>query len=69
MASEIIIGIDGVQRPATEAETAEILAVQEKLQQEKIAATQAAEEALEARKAPLRRIGLTDEEINIVLGL
>ena len=34
---------------------------------ERIASEQAA--ALEARKAPLRRIGLSDEEINIVLGL
>ena len=25
--------------------------------------------ALEARKAPLRRVGLTDDEINTVLGL
>ena len=31
------------------------------------AAEQAA--ALEARKAPLRRIGLTHEEINVVLGI
>lgn len=34
---------------------------------ERIATEQAA--ALEARKEPLRRIGLTDEEIDTVLGL
>jgi hypothetical protein len=33
------------------------------------AAAQQAAEALEARKTPLRRLGLTEEEINTVLGL
>jgi hypothetical protein len=47
--------VDEAQRAADQAEA------------ERVAAEQAA--ALEARKAPLRRIGLTDEEINTVLGL
>jgi hypothetical protein len=34
-----------------------------------IAEQEAAEELLEQRKAPLRRLGLTDEEIDAVLGL
>lgn len=36
-------------------------------EQERIAAEQAA--AIEARKEPLRRLGLTEDEINTVLGL
>lgn len=47
--------VDEVQRAADQAEAA------------RIAEEQAA--ALEARKAPLRRIGLTEDEINTVLGL
>ena len=47
--------IDEEQQTADEAERA------------RIAAEQVA--ALEARKAPLRRIGLTEDEINTVLGL
>jgi hypothetical protein len=37
-------------------------AEQERIEQERA-------ERLETRKAPLRRLGLTDEEINTVLGL
>ena len=46
--------IDKAQRTADEAERA------------RIAKEQSA--ALEARKAPLRRLGLTDDEIAVVLG-
>lgn len=61
---------DGAQhRPMTDAELAQheadqIAWAEAEAQQ---AAAQAA--ALEARKAPLRKLGLTDDEINIVLGL
>lgn len=41
-------------------------AAADKKERERIAAEQAA--AVEARKAPLRRIGLTDDEIALVLG-
>ena len=36
-------------------------------ERERVAAEQAA--ALEVRKVPLRRLGLTDDEINVVLNL
>lgn len=39
----------------------------DEIERARIADEQAA--ALEARKAPLRRIGLTEDEINTVLGL
>ena len=47
--------IDEVQQAADQAE-------RERIQAE-------ADAALEARKAPLRRLGLTEDEINTVLGL
>jgi hypothetical protein len=47
--------VDEAQRAADELE-------RERLEAERIA-------ALEARKAPLRRLGLTEDEINIVLGI
>jgi len=59
------IQTDNEVRAATSEEVAEIEAVRDaaELQQEQTAA------ALEARKAPLRRLGLTEEEIITVLGL
>lgn len=49
------VEVDEAQRAADQAESA------------RIASEQAA--ALEARKAPLRRLGLTEDEINTVLGI
>lgn len=64
----MIINENGVDREMTEAEIAAHQqsiadALAEQTQREQIAT-----EALDARKAPLRRLGLTDDEINIVLG-
>lgn len=59
------IQIDDEVREATAEEAAVIDA--QRSAGEQLLAEQAA--ALEARKAPLRRIGLTDDEIAIVLGL
>ena len=59
------VQIDDVVRPATADEISVIesqIAAQEKAEADR-------EAALEARKAPLRRLGLTDDEINIVLGV
>ena len=65
----MIIVVDGVQREMTDAEKAayEKAAAEINADRERVAEEQAA--ALEARKAPLRRLGLTDDEINIVLGV
>lgn len=57
----------GSAAPVYRAEVDEAQRAADQIEAERIAVEQAA--ALEARKAPLRRIGLTDEEINIVLGL
>lgn len=57
----------GSAAPVYRAETDETQQAADVAERERIAADQAA--ALEARKAPLRRLGLTEDEINIVLGL
>jgi hypothetical protein len=57
----------GSAAPVYRAETDEAQQAADTVERERIAAEQAA--ALEARKAPLRRLGLTDQEIDIVLGL
>lgn len=64
-----LISDNGVTRPMTEAEVAawesaaaDTIADQTARQTETAA-------ALEARKEPLRRLGLTEDEINTVLGL
>jgi DNA-binding GntR family transcriptional regulator len=62
-ASLIQIGND--VREMTEQEIADCFKIQAEI--EALAAAQAG--ALEARKEPLRRLGLTEDEINIVLGL
>lgn len=59
------VQIDDVVRDATPEEAAEIEALQAKAEADRLAA----EAALEARKVPLRRLGLTEDEINTVLGL
>ena len=59
----------GVDREMTVEEQAEHEARLQVLAADLAAAEQAAAEALEARKAPLRRLGLTEDEINTVLGL
>lgn len=69
MSDQIIIGIDGVAHVASDEQAAEIAAVQAQMAVDKAAAEQAAIDALEARKAPLRRLGLNEDEINTVLGL
>jgi hypothetical protein len=59
------IQIDDQVRDATDEEAAAI----EVQHAAAIAEKAAADAAIEARKAPLRRLGLTDDEIDIVLGL
>lgn len=63
------INDNGVDRPMTADEKAvheaNIAAINAEIDANKAAQ----EVALEARKAPLRRIGLTEDEINTVLGL
>ena len=59
------VQIDDLVRDATPEEVAQIEADQAQREAE----LEAAAAALEARKAPLRRLGLTEDEINTVLGL
>lgn len=65
MSEPMMVQIDDIVRPATAEEIANYNAVTASYELQK----QTAEETLEARKAPLRKLGLTDEEINTVLGL
>jgi len=64
-----LIQVDGVIREMTTSEAA----AHEQFLANAAAADEAAAieaaAALEARKAPLRRLGLTEDEINTVLGL
>ena len=64
-----IVNDNGVDREMTAEEAAayEQTAAQMQTEAEAAAAEQAA--ALEARKEPLRRLGLTEDEIDVVLGL
>lgn len=48
--------------------TADEKAVYERISAELVQAEKDRQNALEARKAPLRRIGLTEDEITVVLG-
>ena len=57
----------GSAAPVYRAEVDETQQAADETERERIADEQAA--ALEARKAPLRRLGLTEDEINTVLGL
>lgn len=59
-----IINDNGIDRPMTPDE----IAAWEQIQQDRMAAEAEREAQLEARKAPLRKLGLTDDEINAVLG-
>ena len=59
------IQIDDIVRQATKEEIAQIEAIragEAQMEADRLA-------ALEARKAPLRRLGLSEDEINTVLGL
>lgn len=67
--STYIISENGVERPMTEKEIAEYEAYNAQRIKDDAEAEAAAVTALEARKAPLRRLGLTEDEINTVLGL
>lgn len=49
--------------------TAKELAQLEQAREEEIALQEAKMAAVEARKEPLRKLGLTEDEINTVLGL
>lgn len=60
---------NGIDRPMTEQEIADYQIMNAQIAADQAAATQAELDALEARKAPLRRLGLTEDEINTVLGL
>lgn len=65
----MIINENGVDRKMTDEEVAQHDETLAAIAAEKAEREQAAAEALEARKAPLRRLGLTEDEINTVLGL
>ena len=60
-----LIQIDGEVREATADELAQL----EQARQEEIALQEAKAHAVEARKEPLRKLGLTEDEISVVLGL
>jgi hypothetical protein len=65
MSDELLTQVGDEVRPMTEEEkTAHSLIVEDIRQTEQLAAEQ-----LESRKAPLRRLGLSGEEINLILGL
>lgn len=57
----------GSAAPVYRAEVDEAQRAADQAEAQRIASEQAV--ALEARKAPLRRLGLTEDEINTVLGL
>lgn len=57
----------GSAAPVYRAEIDETQQAADQAEAERVAAEQA--DALEARKAPLRRLGLTEDEINTVLGI
>jgi hypothetical protein len=63
------INDNGVDRPMTAEEVAAYEERAATTNAEQAALEQQIADALEARKAPLRRLGLTDEEIDLVLGL
>ena len=65
----MIIVVDGMQREMTEAEKAEYEKAAAEITKDRERVTAEQQTALEARKAPLRKLGLSDEEINTVLGL
>ena len=60
-----IINDNGIDRPMTPEE----IAAWKQIQSDRLAAETERAAQIEARKAPLRRLGLTEDEINIVLGL
>lgn len=63
------INDNGIDREMTAEEVAAYEQTAAQLQTEAEAEAAQAIAALEARKAPLRRLGLTEDEINTVLGL
>jgi hypothetical protein len=63
------INDNGVDREMTADELATYQANAALIEADQQTAAQAEADALEARKAPLRRLGLTEDEINTVLGL
>ena len=60
-----IINDNGIDRPMTPDE----MAAWEQIQSDRLAAEAEKAAQIEARKAPLRRLGLTEDEINTVLGV
>ena len=60
-----LVQIDGEVREATADELAQL----QQAREEEIALQQAKAAATESRKEPLRRLGLSEDEINTVLGL
>lgn len=60
---------NGIDRDMTPEEAAAYEKAAARMIAEQELAEQEAAAALEARKEPLRRLGLTDDEINRVLGL
>jgi hypothetical protein len=67
--STLTINDNGVDRPMTPEELAEHERNIAQIQADETKNNADAAAALEARKAPLRRLGLTEDEINTVLGL
>lgn len=62
------INDNGNDRPMTADEATQYEQSLAEFEAAKAAADEQAAAALEARKAPLRRLGLTEDEINTVLG-
>ena len=65
----MIVNDNGVDREMTDAEIAAYHQTAAELEADRVAREAAELAALEARKAPLRRLGLAEDEINTVLGL
>lgn len=64
----MIVNDNGIDREMTAAEVAAYEQTVAELEADRVAREAAEVAALEARKAPLRRLGLTEDEINTVLG-
>lgn len=67
--SKYTINDNGLDRPMTVEETKQYEATVAAYEADQAKLAEETAAAVEARKAPLRRIGLTDDEINTVLGL
>ena len=64
----MIVNDNGIDREMTADEIAAYAQTVAQLKADQAARQEVEAAALEARKAPLRRLGLTEDEINTVLG-